>query len=325
VSEQRAVRVAVVGLAGIGRRHAALLAEMPEAELVGACDISAAAAAAVPPGVPFQEDFAAMLDDTQPEAVVLATPPASHLPLTTAAAERGVHVLAEKPMAESVASAQRMIDACEAANVVLMLGHKKRFVPALVRLKELLTGELGPAEFVIYRYPHPGRSEKAWFWDESDGGGPLRENVVHAADTLRWLCGEVERIQGEADYFTFLDRAPQPSCAVMTLRFTSGAIASLSAGMVGVPALPDEDLYVATARGVAEVSGRFDNPDRLRWALRGEREARIETFEGDPFRIELQHFFACIRTGGVPRTHGPEGLASLALCERWKRDLIHPH
>lgn len=321
---KQAVRTAVVGVAGIGKTHVRLVQGHADAELVGVCDVSTTALAALETAAPTYTDYTRLLDESRPEAVILATPPASHLPLGRAAAERGIHVFAEKPMAESVAAAQGLIDACAAAGVVLMLGHKKRFVPALARLKELLEDELGPAQFVIYRYAHPWRSEKAWFWDEADGGGPLRENVVHAADVLRWLCGEVERIQGEGDYFTFEDRAPQLNCAVMTLRFGTGAIASLSAGMVGTPALSTEDLYITTARGLAEVSGRFDNPGTLRWALRGEKELRTETFDADPFVCELDHFFACVRTGATPLTSGEEGLRSLALCERWKQELRRP-
>ena len=324
MSSDQALRVGVVGLAGVGRVHVRLLDQHAQAELVGVADVSPTALAAAETPAPRFPSLEALLDSAQPEAVILATPPASHLPLTRLAARAGVHVFCEKPMAEAVDSAQGMIDACQQAGVVLMIGQKKRFVPSLTRLKELLEGELGAPQFVICRYPHPGRSEKEWFWDEADGGGPLRENVVHAADVLRWLCGEVERVQGEGDFFTFEDRRPQLNCAVVTLRFESGAIASLSAGMIGVPAMSMEDLWIATERGVAEVSGRFDNPNTLRWALRGEREARTETFEGDPFLIELEHFLACVHTGATPLTSGGEGLRSLALCERWKRELSRP-
>ncbi len=321
MSEPTPIRIAVVGLAGVGRTHMRLLDEMPDAALVGVCDVRTDLEAVKTTTAPFFDDCARMLDEIAPQAVVLATPPATHLPLAKAASQRGIHVLVEKPMAESVRSAEAMVEACAEAGVVLMLGHKKRFVPALARLRELLYGELGPAQFLSYRYVHPGRSQKAWFWDEADGGGPLRENVVHAADLLRWLVGEVVRIQGEADHFTFEDRAPQLNCAAMTLRFDTGAVASLSAGMVGTPALPNEELFVATAAGIAEVRGRFDNPDTLHWALRGERELRKEEFAGDPFRAELEHFLSCIRTGEAPLTSGEEGLRSLALCEWWKQDL----
>lgn len=316
------LRVAVAGLAGIGKVHVRLLEESAEAAVAAVCDIAPAAFGAVTTEAPRFTDYERMLDEVRPDAVILATPPASHRAMTLASAARGVHALVEKPMAESVASARAMIDACRSVGVVLMLGHKKRFVPALARLKALLDGELGPAQVAIYRYVHPGRSEKAWFWAEEDGGGPLRENAVHAADTLRWLCGEVVRIQGEGDFFTFADRAPQPNCAVMTLRFESGAIASLTAGMVGVHALRGEDLYITTERGVAEVSGPFDNPGTLRWALRGEPEPRLESLNGDPFRLEQEHFFYCIRSGAAPLTSGEEGLKSLELCERWKKAVV---
>jgi predicted dehydrogenase len=326
MSESGDLRVAVVGVGpdGIGRTHVRLLGGWPDAALVGICDVSPAAFDGIETKVPYYLDYELMLGEARPDAVILATPPASHARLTQSAAARGIHVFAEKPMAESAGSAREMIAACRKAGVTLMIGQKKRFVPALARLKDLLESDLGPPQCVVYRYIHPWRSEKDWFWSETDGGGPLRENAVHAADLLRWLCGEPDRIQGEGDYFTFEDRKPQLNCALATIRFLSGAIASLATGMVGTTAFPNEELFVTTARGVAEVAGPFDNPRSLRWALRGNREALTETFEGDPFRRELEHFFRCVRTGETPLTDGEEGLKSLELCERWRKEICRP-
>ena len=86
------------------------------------------------------------------------------------AAIRGIHVLCEMPMVSTVADCQQMIDVCKANGVVLQIGHKKRFLPPLLRLKELAGGGLGPIQYMVHRYPHPGMSDKEWFWAESDGG-----------------------------------------------------------------------------------------------------------------------------------------------------------
>src|SRR5207302_1292791 len=186
----------------------------------------------------------------------------------------------------------------------------------LRRLKELLEGELGAPGFFIYRYPHPGRSEKDWFWHERDGGGPLLENVVHAAYTLRWLFGDAERVSAEGSSFLFPERAPQVNCAAMALRMRSGAVGTLAAGMVSLRGFNFEDLYVACERGVAQVSGGFDNPERLAWALRSDGgTVREEAFPGaDLFALELEHFLECVETGVPPETGGEEGLKAIELC-----------
>src|SRR5262245_56521064 len=167
-SEDRmAIRMGVVGVAGVGRAHLERARRNERAELVGLADVDPAARerAAGEFGVPGYASQAELLERARPEAVVLATPPLSHRPLTEEAAAAGVHVLCEKPMAPSLPDCGAMIEACRRAGVTLMLGHKKRFAPALVRLRQLIDAELGAPGFFIYRYPHPGSSERDWFWD----------------------------------------------------------------------------------------------------------------------------------------------------------------
>jgi predicted dehydrogenase len=315
--------IGVVGVAGVGRAHLARVRQHPRATLVGLADISPearerAASEFETPGYASMEE---LLENARPQAIILGTPPLSHRPLTELAVAAGCHVLCEKPMASTLEDCRAMIAACERAGVTLMLGHKKCYAPALARLKELLAGPLGPAGFFMCRYPHPGRSEKEWFWDERDGGGPLLENVVHAAYTLQWLFGAAERVQAEGSGFLFPHRAPQLNCAAITLRMQCGAIGTLGAGMVSLRGFPFEDLYVATEQGVAEVSGPFDSPDRLRWATRdAPQEVHEETFPGtDPFALELEHFLRCVETGSPPLSGGAEGLQAIALCLAWKR------
>jgi predicted dehydrogenase len=293
----------------------------PDSELAAVCDLVPELARStgerldVPSFISVEE----MLHAVRPDAVVVATPPRSHAPLTQAAAALGCHVFVEKPMASTLEACDAMIAAYESAGRVLMVGHKKRFCTAFRRLKELLDGELGRPGLFIYRYPHPYVSEKDWFWDEEDGGGPLLENAVHAADLLNWLFGPTASLSVEASGFLFPHRAPQWNCASMALRMESGCIGTLTAGMVSVPGMQFEDLYVAAEGGVAQVYGDFDNPESLRFCQRGSvAEVQEEAFTGDPFLAELHHFLACIRDASRPLTGGPEARAAVELALRWK-------
>lgn len=312
------VRVAVVGVAGIGRLHIQQFAQLDGAELCAVCDIvpPAAEAAAKEAGVPAYTDFAQLLATERPQAVSLCTPPASHLPLAAMAAERGVHVLAEKPMANTVANCQAMIDVCQEAGVVLMIGHKKRYLPAVRRLKELLAGDLGPVLHLNCRYPHPWMSNKDWYWSEDDGGGTQLENAVHTADLLRHLAGPVARVAAEGDSHFAEHRAPQINDACYTVRFAGGAIGCVNTGMVGLPALNFEDVYLACANGVAELSGRFDSPEVLRYAYRSApQELHTESFpDSNAFAAEMAHFLECIASGQTPLTSGEEGREAVRLC-----------
>ena len=317
------MRVAVIGLAGVGRAHVDRWAKSPNAELVSVCDINPQIA----------DEFASeyevkgytsteeMLDTEDLTAISICTPPKVHLALTRMAAAGGIHVLCEKPMASTVSDCQEMIAVCRSAGVVLQIGHKKRFIPPLLRLKELTEGQFGPIQYMVHRYPHPGMSNKDWFWAEDDGGGPILENAVHAADILGFLMGDVERVYAEGGTFFAPHRKPQIDCAMFTLRFKSGAIGVVNAGMVSMGGFSFEDFYVANENGVAEVIGRFDSAETLRYSFRDDPETlQEENYPNfDSFGAEIEHFIECIQTGSEPRASGEAGMKAVAVCRAVKR------
>ena len=313
------MRIGIIGVRGIGNHHLNVLSAMDEFHVAAICDVDAGILAERAAGreLATYGDAAEMMDAERLDAVSLCTPPKWHLPHTRLAAERGIHVLCEKPMAPSVEDCAAMVDVCGSAGVALMIAQKKRFVRGVQRLRELLDGSLGQPWMLLHRYPHPWLPEMDWFWAEDDGGGPLLENAVHAADTLRFLLGEPVRVSAEGDTWGAAHRAPQLNCAVYTARFASGAIATVGAGMVALPApgFMFEDLYVACEGGIAELSGDFDNPTRLRYAFRSaQSEVHEERFDGeDPFRAEFRHFLDCARDGREPLANGTEGLKSVAF------------
>ena len=317
------MQVAVIGLAGVGRAHVERWAASPDAELVSVCDIVPQIAGdfASKYGIKGYTTTEEMLDTEDLAAISICTPPKVHLALTRMAAERGIHVLCEKPMASTVANCQGMIDVCKGSGVVLQIGNKKRFIPPLLRLKELTEGEFGPIQYMVHRYPHPGMSNKDWFWAENDGGGPILENAVHAADILGFLMGDVERVYAEGGTFFAPHRKPQIDCVMFTLRFESGAIGVANTGMVSMGAFSFEDFYVANENGVAEVTGGFDRAETLRYAFRNNPEAvREESYPNfDSFRAEIEHFIECIQTGSEPRASGEAGMKAVAICRAVKR------
>ncbi len=311
-----ALRVGVVGLAGVGRQHIRCILSLDALELAALCDIDPGVLAATeaPAGVRRLADVREMLGAGGLDAVSICTPPASHPEIAEAAAQAGCHVLCEKPMASTLEGCDRMMGACQQAGVVLLIAQKKRFLPAVQRLKEL-TADLGPLRFGAHVYPHPWLSDKPWFWDENDGGGPLLENAVHAADLMRHIFGDVARVYAEGDSHLSFWPQPQLNCAVYTLRFTSGALATVAAGMVSVPALNRESLFVAGDGGAVQISGPFDGPCEVHWGRReAGAEPHSESCEGDPFELEYTHFADCCAGSAQPLIPGEEGKEAVRLC-----------
>jgi len=315
------MRVGVIGLAGVGRTHISKWSEI--ADLVSVCDLDSTVLAQITESSQINgyTSVEQMLDKEDLQAISICTPPKSHLPITQQAADRGIHVLCEKPMASTVSDCQAMIDICSRQSVVLQIGHKKRFLPAIQRLKEISEGNLGPIQYMVHRYPHPGTSNRDWFWAEDDGGGPILENAVHAADILGFLMGNVTRVYAEGGNLLAADHKTQIDCAVSTLRFASGAIGVVNAGMVSTSQFNFEDYYVATSAGVAEVKGKFDSADTIRYSFRSNpNQVEEKSFPNfDSFRAEIQHFVNCIETSEIPLADGYSGMKAVAVCRAVKQ------
>ena len=181
------MRVGVIGLAGVGRIHINKWLEI--AELVSVCDLDSTVLAQVAKSCQISgyTNVEQMLDKEDLQAISICTPPKSHLSITQQVADRGIHVLCEKPMASTVSDCQAMIDICSHQSVVLQIGHKKRFLPAIQWLKEISEGDFGPIQYIVHRYPHPGMSNRDWFWAEDDGGGQfwkMRFTLLTFSDSL---------------------------------------------------------------------------------------------------------------------------------------------
>lgn len=312
------LRVAVVGL-GIGKSHVELFRETPGAELVAVCDVNEALASeqGAKAGVNAYESFEKMLDEEKLDAVSLCAPPRLHAPMTEQAAARGLHVLCEKPMAPTVADCQRMMDACGAAGVTLMIALKKRFAPHYGFIKEMCDGEAGQPLWACARFAL-GRVDKDWFWDDADGGGPLLENSVHMVDILRYLMGDVVRVTAEGGTLFMTDRAPVADAAAVTLRFASGGVAALGLGYGCEWPMAREELLLATPKAVFELQGGFDCADQLRYAWR-DKPNDVRTRPADqPYRggfpEEIAHFVECCTTGAPPRADGTAGRESVRIC-----------
>jgi myo-inositol 2-dehydrogenase/D-chiro-inositol 1-dehydrogenase len=188
----KTVRVGLVGSQFISTIHAESLKRVSHAELF----------AVVSPTGTHAKDFAAKhgvkhaftdLDRflaSEVDLVVLGCPNHLHCEITEKAAAAGKHVVCEKPLATSLAEADRMIAACARAKVKLMYAEELCFTPKYVRLKRLADeGALGRIYMVKQCEKHDG-PHSAWFWDVSrSGGGVTLDMGCHAFEFFRWMLG----------------------------------------------------------------------------------------------------------------------------------------
>jgi UDP-N-acetylglucosamine 3-dehydrogenase len=312
------MKYAVIGL-GIGAVHARVAAKLEGLELVGVCDLNEDRVQAVAQecGTRAFTDWEQMLAEVGPEAISLATNPKSHLPLGKALAERGVHVLCEKPMAASVEECEALAEACEQAGVVLAIAQKKRFAPATAFLKEHIGGDFGAPVSLTYRF-HPGQVPMDWFWAEDDGGGPLVENAVHVFDTLRYVIGDIQSIQGLGGTLLNKARAPQLDIALGLLQFANGCIGSVQLGTAAEWCIADEEFYVACEKAVVRWRGGFDCPSEVLYVYREEGQPHTYTVDysdsARDFAAEISQFVRAIEGQEPPLVSGRDAARSIAAC-----------
>jgi UDP-N-acetylglucosamine 3-dehydrogenase len=134
------MRVAVIGVGSMGKNHARVYSELPEAELVAVvdADLKTAEAVAAKLGVRAYADPGKMLKKEKPEAVSIAVPTALHAQVGMDVLEAGVHVLMEKPIAATVEEGRLLIEKARLMNRQLMVGHIVRFKTAMQVLKQKL-------------------------------------------------------------------------------------------------------------------------------------------------------------------------------------------
>lgn len=196
------LRLAVIGLGGFARNRA-----LPAIERTGRCETTALVSSS--PGkaeflatefdaeyvLDYGEFHAGKASDAY-DAVYIATPPAFHLAFAETAAERGKHVLCEKPMEVSVERAERMVCACEDAGVTLMVAYRIQAEPSVRRLRELIEdGFIGApvhlhGQFSIDLFGRNEDPDNVWRVDpDVAGGGALMDLGIYPLNTARFLLG----------------------------------------------------------------------------------------------------------------------------------------
>ncbi|HEV3153369.1 MAG TPA: Gfo/Idh/MocA family oxidoreductase [Candidatus Baltobacteraceae bacterium] len=193
------LRFALVGAGAIASAYEAAFKEIREAQIVAVCDVRPGAAleAAARIGCEAFTDPSKLAETIPLDAAIICTPPATHESIAIEFLRNGVNVLCEKPLATTVESAQRMLDAARRYNVLLTMASKFRYVPD-VRLAKLLL-EMGTiGELVVVENAFTSHVDMANRWNSDprvSGGGVLIDNGTHAVDILRYFMGPLRDVQ----------------------------------------------------------------------------------------------------------------------------------
>lgn len=223
----------------MGRDHAARLARIDDARIVGVADLrrDAAAELANEHGAASYVDYREMLDRTSPDVVFLCTPAGEHLEQIRFAAERGTNIFCEKPLAANVADAVAAADIVDKHGVLCTVGYQWRYSPAADAAREALgdnpvTLLAGWWYWTIPLVP--------WIKDKRWGGGQVVDQDTHLIDLMRYLAGDVATVYTSyASNAVPQDELPNWDANTLSLRFAGGAAGSVHSTYALFPGIPD--------------------------------------------------------------------------------------
>lgn len=222
-------QIALIGVGAIGRMHVERLRLHPTCELTAVADPTPAGEAfAKSEGLRWFASYTDMLDAMRPQGVIVATPNATHRPIGLDCIARGIPVLMEKPIADTVENARALSRAADAASVPLLVGHHRRHNPILQRARAIVqSGALGqPVAAMAMATFYKPDSYFEIAWRREAGGGPVLINLIHDIDMLRYLLGEIVEVQAKTSH-SVRGFAVEDSAAVL-VRFASGALGTLA-------------------------------------------------------------------------------------------------
>jgi predicted dehydrogenase len=318
------VKLAIIGLGSIGRRHLGNFRTVG-VESLSAWDIVAEARAAAVTQFPFAtvtETLDAALERV--DGVVVCTPPDSHLALGRMALERGAHVMVEKPLTQTAEGVAEWLKACDAKRIRVLTAYNWRYWPPMLLVERLLAeGRIGPMRAArteyAYHLPHhryPGRDYRAFYMADAKQGGGCVLDESHAIDYMRWLCGEVTEVSAVVDHVSSLEISSD-DIADLTVRFASGAIGNIHMNLF---AWNMHSHFELMGEGGVIQWRRFENEVRLfdpkadRW--------EVYPFAGqlnDMYVEEARHFVACVRGEATPRCDGWDGLRTMRVIDAARR------
>lgn len=319
-------KAVLVGCGGISRLWLRAAKSIPEIEIVGLVDIDEQAALRVASefgltGAVTGTDLGALLDQTAPDVVFNCTIPEAHAEVTLPALQHGCHVLGEKPLADSLPNARRMVAAAEEAGKILAIIQNRRYDARIRRLRSFLeSGVLGPLTTIncdFYIGAHFGG-----FRDRMKHV-LLLDMAIHTFDQARFLSG--------ADPLSVYCHEWNPAGSWYDHDASAVAIFQMTGGIVytyrgswcaeGLNTAWEADWRIVGEKGSVRWNGADDFQAQA-VAKTGSFISTLRDVEVPPFDAgekagghagNISEFIRCVRTGGTPETIGSDNIRSLAM------------
>jgi myo-inositol 2-dehydrogenase/D-chiro-inositol 1-dehydrogenase len=325
-----AVRVGLIGAGFITELHAAALATVRDAEMVaitsqhGERARELARRFAIPHVEPSWET---LLERDDIDVVTLAVPNDLHASMCIAAAERGKHVIVEKPLCRTLDEADAMIAACRDHGVKLMYGETLAFTPKYERARQLVEeGALGDVYLIKQLEKHSG-PHAPWFWDvERAGGGVLMDMGCHGFEWFRHVLGKppVKSVSATVNTFLHGARTRGDDHAIAVVTFANGVIGLNETSWVQQGGMQDRaEIYGSKGVTYADLlpgsalttysEGGYGYAVEKAADTRGWTFTMYDELWHYGFPAEFAHFVDCVAHDRTPRETGEDGRVVLEM------------
>jgi UDP-N-acetyl-2-amino-2-deoxyglucuronate dehydrogenase len=316
-----------VGCGRISGNHiAALEQHRDRATLVAVCDTDpdALAAAAERPGAAAYASLGELLQHSDAEVVVLATPSGLHPQQAVLVARSGRHVVTEKPMATRWEDGKEMVRVCDEAGVMLFVVKQNRRNPTLQLVKRAVEGGRFGRIYMVnvnvfWSRPQSYYDSSPWRGTWEFDGGAFMNQASHYVDLLDWLIGPVESLQA---YTATLARNIQvEDTGVVSLRWRTGALGSMNVTMLTYPRNLEGSITILGEKGTVRLGGvavnQFEHwsfadshPDD---ALVEQSSYETTSVYGFGHPLYYDNVIKALRGEARAETDGREGLRSLEI------------
>jgi predicted dehydrogenase len=261
------IRFAIAGCGHIGKRHAAMIMQNPEAELIAMADVDPAREAEIRNGfsVPFFSNLEELLaSGLKADVVNICTPNNFHAPQSILALEAGCHVVVEKPMALSKADCEDVIYKSLQAGKLVFCVMQNRYSPPSVWLKDIISRKLLGEIFHVQINCFWNRDQRyykagGWKGKAVSDGGTLFTQFSHFIDIMFWLFGDIQDIQARFYDFNHKELTEFEDSGVAQFRFVKGGTGSLNFSTSVYDTNLESSMTIIGQKGSVKVGGQYMN------------------------------------------------------------------
>jgi len=331
------VKIAVVGIGLMGNQHLKAIHLSKKATLHSIVDISDKSRIhAKKFKVPFYRSSTELLNNSKPDAVIVATPNQFHEKHTISFLNAKIPVLLEKPISDNISKAKKIIQSSKKNKTHLLIGYHRRHNSIVTKVKKQIdSGSLGKivaANVMCWLYKN-----KDWYkekWRIKKGGGPLGINLVHDIDLICYLLGPITHVQATTS--NKIRKYEVEDTAIVNFSFSSGSLCTLSVSDTIVapysyeltagenPAYP---ITNQSAYYIGGTKGSIQFPNLKYWRYKKEKswwnnisvEDKKDKKDTKTLINQINHFSDVILKKAKPKVTGDDGLNLLKIFEAIKK------